>query len=109
AKPHLELQERLAIMRSSVIVAMVMLLKAHLKALYSLSEDKCSKFSLGKKSAIGDKPAMKRHDGMIISWERLPFALNPLLTTDDIENQKARFLDIWNEDGVTAEPEDEFL
>ncbi|KAG6888734.1 hypothetical protein C0995_006386 [Termitomyces sp. Mi166 len=107
-KPLLELQERISLMRSSVIVAMVMLLKAHLKTLYSLSEDKCSKFSLGKKSAIGDKPAVKRHDGMVISWERLPFALNPILTTDDVENQKARFLDIWNEDGVTAEPEDEF-
>ncbi|KAG6853819.1 radiation sensitive protein rad9 [Blastosporella zonata] len=109
AQPPAELQEKVFIMRSSVIVAMVMLLKAHLKILYSLSEDKCSKFSLGKKSAIGDKPAMKRHDNVTISWERLPFAMNPILTTEDVESQKARFLDIWNEDGVSAEPEDEFL
>ncbi|KAG6831056.1 hypothetical protein H0H87_006298, partial [Tephrocybe sp. NHM501043] len=109
AKPAPDLQEKISLMRSSVIVAMVMLLKAHLKTLYSLSEEKCSKFSLGKKSAIGDKPAMKHHDNFTLSWERLPFAMNPILTTEDVETQKARFLDIWNEDGVTAEPEDEFL
>ncbi|KAG6812718.1 radiation sensitive protein rad9 [Tricholoma furcatifolium] len=109
ANPPVDLQERIAIMRSSVIIAMAMLLKAHLKTLYSLSEEKCSKFSLGKKSAIGDKPAVKRHDNMTLSWGQLPFALNPILTTEDVESQKARFLEIWNEDGVSAEPEDEFL
>ncbi|TFK39055.1 hypothetical protein BDQ12DRAFT_682942 [Crucibulum laeve] len=100
-------QDRAALMRTSVIIAMVMLLKAHLKSLYSISEDKCNKFVIGKKSAIGDKPAMKRHDSSI-SWDRLPFATTPLLTTEDAETQKSRFLDIWNEDGLTAEPEDDF-
>lgn len=33
------LQEQASLMRNSVIIAMVMLLKAHLKALYSLSEE----------------------------------------------------------------------
>ncbi|KAF8968942.1 hypothetical protein BDZ97DRAFT_1797116 [Flammula alnicola] len=73
---------QVALMRTSVIIAIVMLLKTHLKALYSLSEDKCNKFVIGKKSAIGDKPATKHL-------------------------QKARFLEIWNEDGLTAEPEEE--
>ncbi|KAG6919647.1 hypothetical protein DXG01_003511 [Tephrocybe rancida] len=109
SKPLPELQEGIFVMRSSVIISMVMLLKAHLKNLYSLSEDKCSKFSIGKKSAVGDKPAVKRYDNVMISWDRLPFATNPILTTDDVDTQKARFLDIWNEDGVSAEPEDEFL
>ncbi|KAF5374102.1 hypothetical protein D9615_008832 [Tricholomella constricta] len=108
ANSPLDLQQRITLMRSSVIIAMVMLLKAHLKMLYSLSEDKCAKFSLGKKSAIGDKPAVKRHENPI-SWDRLPFAMAPILTSDDVETQKYRFLDIWNEDGLTAEPEDEFL
>ncbi|KAF8904085.1 hypothetical protein CPB84DRAFT_1773363 [Gymnopilus junonius] len=97
---------RVAIMRTSIIIALVMLLKAHLKALYSLSEDKCLKFVIGKKSALGDKPATKRHDNPI-SWSRLPFATIPLHTTEDAQKQKFRFLEIWNEDGVTAEPEDE--
>ncbi|KAF8648994.1 hypothetical protein AX16_006108 [Volvariella volvacea WC 439] len=98
--------DKIPLMRTSVIIAMVMLLKAHLKALYSLSEDKCNKFVIGKKSAIGDRPATKRHDNPI-SWERLPYATAPILTSEDVTLQRTRFLDIWNEDGVTAEPEDE--
>ncbi|TRM61170.1 hypothetical protein BD626DRAFT_502962 [Schizophyllum amplum] len=101
------LEEWLPQCRLSVIIAMVMLLKAHLKALYGLSEDKCSKFVVGKKSAIGDKGAVKKHERPI-SWERLPYAMQPILTQEDGEKQKATFLDIWNEDGVTAEPEDDF-
>ncbi|KAF9457433.1 hypothetical protein BDZ94DRAFT_1326256 [Collybia nuda] len=102
------IQDQVALMRNSVIIAMVMLLKAHLKALYSLSEDKCNKFSIGKKSTIGDKPAIKRNEKPI-SWDRLPFATTPLLTTEDVEKQKNRFLEIWNEDGLTAEPEDDMF
>ncbi|KAF6755969.1 protein rad9 [Ephemerocybe angulata] len=94
------------LMRTSVIIAMVMLLKAHLKTLYSLSEDKCNKFVVGKKSAIGDKPVMKKHETPI-SWDRLPYAVNPIHTTHDAEVQKATFLEIWNEDGVQPEPEDD--
>jgi len=98
--------DRVQLMRTSVIIAMVMLLKAHLKALYSLSEDKCIKFAIGKKSAIGDKAATKRHEHPI-SWGRLPFATTPLLTTADADAQKTKFIEIWNEDGLTAEPEEE--
>ncbi|KAF4581480.1 Sister chromatid cohesion protein 2 [Pleurotus pulmonarius] len=94
-------------MLATVIIGMVMLLKAHLKSLYGISEDKCNKFTIGKKSALGDKAAVRRHEAPI-SWERLPFASNPLLTHEDMAAQRARFLDIWNEDGVTAEPDDEF-
>jgi len=100
-------QEIMSSMKSSVIVGMIMLLKAYLKTLYGLSEEKCSKFVSGKKSATGDRPANKRHEKPI-SWERLPFAITPLLTTNDGDVQKTRFLNIWNEDGLTAEPEDEF-
>ncbi|KAJ3525731.1 hypothetical protein NMY22_g10453 [Coprinellus aureogranulatus] len=99
-------RDPIPLMRSSVIVAMIMLLKAHLKALYSLSEDKCNKFVIGKKSAIGDKPTVKRHENPI-SWDRLPYAVNPIHTSHDAAAQKATFLEIWNEDGVSAEPEDE--
>ncbi|KAJ3560203.1 hypothetical protein NP233_g10992 [Leucocoprinus birnbaumii] len=98
--------EKLPLMRTSVIIAIVMLLKAHLKSLYSLSEMKISKVDLRKKTAAGDKAAVRRND-VPISWARLPFATSPLLTTEHIKAQKATFLDIWNEDGVTGEPEDE--
>lgn len=100
-------EEKLPLLRASVMIAMIMLLKAFLKTLYGLSEEKCSKWVPGKKSALGDKPATKRHEHPI-SWDRLPFALRPILTSEDMENQRARFLDIWMEDGVTAEPEDDF-
>ncbi len=103
------LQEKLPFMQTSVIVAMVMLLKAHLKTLYGLSEEcvsprclilvcvltwptvcsKCSKFSLTRKSATGDKPAVKKHDKPI-SWDRLPFATKPLLTSKNVREQKDR-------------------
>ncbi|KAF8621415.1 hypothetical protein AX15_007826 [Amanita polypyramis BW_CC] len=99
-------ESKIPLMRTSLIISMVMLLKAHLKTLYSLSEDKCNKFVVGKKSAIGDKPATKRHENPI-SWERLPYATAPILTTLDADTQRIRFLDIWNEDGVTGEPEDD--
>ncbi|KAJ6584574.1 hypothetical protein B0H19DRAFT_980202 [Mycena capillaripes] len=95
------------LLRASVIIGMVMLLKAHLKTLYSLSEEKCTKFVLGKKTAAGDKAVTKRNEKPI-SWTRLPFATEPILTTSDVDVQKARFIEVWNEDGVSAEPEDEF-
>ena len=85
---------------------------------------KCSKFVVGKKSAVGDKGVARKH-GRPISWDRLPYATQPLLNMEDAERQKTtvrllcshpssplisalKFLEIWNEDGVTAEPEDDF-
>jgi cohesin loading factor subunit SCC2 len=98
--------ENVEVARSSVIISMTMLLKAHLKSLYGLSEEKCSKFVAGKKSAVGDKTAVKRQEKPI-SWSRLPSATAPLFTSEDVNVQKSRFLEIWNEDGLTAEPEDD--
>ncbi|PFH53278.1 hypothetical protein AMATHDRAFT_73479 [Amanita thiersii Skay4041] len=102
---HLDAMPMLPLMRTSVIIGMVMLLKAYLKNLYSLSEEKCVKFVVGKKSAVGDRPTTRRHESPI-NWDRLPYAISPILTTLDVNAQKARFLDIWNEDGVSAEPDD---
>ncbi|RPD54662.1 hypothetical protein L226DRAFT_613702 [Lentinus tigrinus ALCF2SS1-7] len=93
-------------LRSSLIVAMIMLLKAHLKALYGISEEKCSKFVVGKKSAVGDRPATRKHERPI-SWDGLPFATAPMVTSENATAQTARFLEIWSEDGVAAEPEDD--
>ena len=89
-----------------MIISMTMLLKAYLKLLYGLSEEyvkslplccfqlrfcprKCSKFVAGKKSAVGDKPAVKRNEKPI-SWVRLPFATAPLLTSEDVNVQQSR-------------------
>ncbi|KAI0734724.1 hypothetical protein C8Q72DRAFT_321316 [Fomitopsis betulina] len=101
------LDEALPLMRTSVMVAMIMLLKAYLKGMYGISEEKCAKWVVGKKSAAGDKAAARRHERPLL-WERLPFAAVPILTGADVEAQRTRFLEIWNEDGLTAEPEDDF-
>ncbi|KAF7297577.1 Sister chromatid cohesion protein [Mycena kentingensis (nom. inval.)] len=98
--------DRRPFMRATVVICIIMLLKAHLKELYSLSEDKCSKFVLNKKSAVGDRAAQRRHT-QPISWDRLPFATAPILTLENVKAQKAQFITIWNEDGVAAEPPDD--
>jgi hypothetical protein len=91
---------------SSVSAGILMLLKAHLKGLYGLTEEcvshplcpacartyasvpsKCMKFVPGKKSALGDKPAVRKHEHPL-TWERLPFATRPVLTAADAEAQK---------------------
>lgn len=100
--PHIDV----AVMRSSITIGIVMLLKAHLKSLYGLSEEKCSKFVLGKKSAIGDKPAIRRHQ-LPIAWTRLPYATTSLAEEHDLTAHRLAFIEVWNEDGVTAEPEDD--
>ena len=94
-------------LHSSVIVAMIMLLKTHLKTLYGLSEEyeswsmrasiaiadhiirKCAKFIIGKKSAVGDRPATRKHERPL-SWDSLPFAIAPMVTSEDMDAQSRR-------------------
>lgn len=38
---------------------------------------------------MGDRPATRRYDTPI-AWDRLPYATAPMLTTEDMKNQKAR-------------------
>jgi cohesin loading factor subunit SCC2 len=51
---------------------------------------KCLKWVIGKKNALGDKPATRRGGaaGAPLSWARLPFATQSLLTTADMEAQR---------------------
>lgn len=53
-----------------------------------VSSRKCSKFVPGKKSAVGDKAAIKRHH-YPISWDRLLFAMAPLILPEHLAAQKA--------------------
>ncbi|KAG8907886.1 Sister chromatid cohesion protein 2 [Tulasnella sp. 403] len=92
--------------RTSVIIGMLLLLKTHLKTSYALSEDKCSKWIPGKKSALGDKPAVRRKVDLVLSWERLPYAVKHIMIPDDAAQQRQRFLALWEEDGVQPEPDD---
>ncbi|KAI0051083.1 hypothetical protein FA95DRAFT_1554896 [Auriscalpium vulgare] len=101
-----QILDKMPLLRSSVIIVFIMLLKAYLKTTYGLSEDKCLKWVIGKKNALGDKPAVRRN-AVPLTWERVPFATRPLLTTADMAAHRDTFLEIWNEDGVTAEPEED--
>ena len=51
---------------------------------------KCLKWVIGKKNALGDKPATRRAGAAAapLTWTRLPFATRPLLTTDDMAAQR---------------------
>ncbi|KAH8818805.1 sister chromatid cohesion C-terminus-domain-containing protein [Flagelloscypha sp. PMI_526] len=101
-----QLLEKIPLFRTTIVIGIVMLLKAHLKVLYGLSEEKCTKFELNKKSAIGDKAAVRKHQKPI-AWDRLPFARKPILTSADAVEQRTTFLAVWDEDGVTGEPEED--
>ncbi|KAF8333610.1 uncharacterized protein EI90DRAFT_2994571 [Cantharellus anzutake] len=89
--------------RTAASIMMLLVLKAYLKELYGLSEEKCTKWSSGKKSAIGDKPAIRRHENPI-SWEKIPCALKSAMTHDDAEHQYSRLLEMWDQEGVSPEP-----
>jgi cohesin loading factor subunit SCC2 len=111
-----DLEKSLSLMRTTVVIAMVMLLKAYLKNLYSVSEEyvflplfrtrsftdtlrKCQKFILGKKTPTGDRAAVKRHE-QPISWDRLAYATKPILTAEDINVQKAQVCFMFNLHGI---------
>ena len=109
--PAWQILEKLPLLRTSVLVALIMLLKVHLKNLYGLTEEyvlpvaqpglifglrdmgrrKCLKWVIGKKNALGDRPATRRTGAMAtapLTWARLPFATRPLLTTADMAAQR---------------------
>ncbi|KAJ1303221.1 hypothetical protein OPQ81_011419 [Rhizoctonia solani] len=73
--------------------------------LYGITEEKASRFVPGKKTAAGDKPASARHDKPI-TWERVTFATRVGKTAGDVSVQEEQLLELWAEDGVTAEPDD---
>ncbi|KAI6027546.1 hypothetical protein BKA83DRAFT_4230505 [Pisolithus microcarpus] len=83
------------VMRTSVVIGIVMLLKTYLKTLYGLSEE----------ARLATNLATKRHANPI-SWDRLPFATMPLILPEDLVKHRTTFLHVWNEDGVAPEPED---
>ena len=54
-------------------------------------DSKCSKWVIGKKTSLGDRTAIRRHRNPV-SWERLTYAVRPILTSDDIELQRE---EVW--------------
>ncbi|KAG8885372.1 Sister chromatid cohesion protein 2 [Tulasnella sp. 332] len=107
-QPHQpENQVEIPFARASVIICILLLLKAYLKDLYGLSEDKCSKWIPGKKGALGDKTATRKRTNLIITWDKLTFVTKPILIHEDVTQQRQQFLALWEEDGVQTEPADD--
>ncbi|KAG9095820.1 Sister chromatid cohesion protein 2 [Ceratobasidium sp. UAMH 11750] len=96
----------LARARVATTISIILVLKSHLKHLYGITEEKASRWVPGKKSAVGDKPAVARNDKPI-AWDRVAFAMRVGRTAEDVRAQEEQLLELWAEDGVTAEP-DEF-
>ena len=86
------------------------------------------KWVVGKKSALGDKAAVRRH-ATAMGWERVPYAMQPIHTCEDMEGQhrqvrtpivsfhslassmsdsipfySAQLLSLWELEGVSPEP-----
>jgi len=89
------MDDPLPFIRTSVTVGIIMMLKSYMKSLYGMSEDKCSKWVPGKKSAVGDRPAVRRLETPI-SWDRMPFATAPVLTHADAKAQQSTLLELWS-------------
>ncbi|GAA6018662.1 hypothetical protein JCM8202_000602 [Rhodotorula sphaerocarpa] len=90
--------------RQSVICGLALLLRDHLKQLYTLTDAKIAKYVPGKKSAMGDKPAAHRPDAATAlggdGYERMPYALAPLSASSDLVSQRDTYLRLVAEDGT---------
>jgi cohesin loading factor subunit SCC2 len=56
-----------------------------------IPRSKCSKWVPGKKSALGDKPAIKRREVPLV-WERMVHATRPVRTEEDAVVQQTKVL-----------------
>ncbi|GAA5926432.1 cohesin-loading factor complex subunit SCC2 [Sporobolomyces koalae] len=96
--------------RQSVICGLTVLLRDHLKQLYSINDAKMAKYAVGKKSAAGDKACSRRSDVPFALGEqgyaRMPFAANPLVSPDDLCAQRANYITLIHEDGTMNALED---
>ncbi|GAA5844309.1 hypothetical protein JCM9279_001763 [Rhodotorula babjevae] len=98
--------------RQSLVLGLALLLRDHLKRLYSLSDAKLAKFVVGKKSAMGDKATSKNADAPAAlgtdGYSRMPLVLaQPHLDgEDDRREQRATFMRLVADDGTIAAMEE---
>ena len=50
---------------------------------------KIQKFVIGKKSTVGDRPAARRKEAGVLTWDRMPFAAKNMQTSEDCMAQNA--------------------
>ncbi|GAA6060785.1 hypothetical protein JCM10212_005434 [Sporobolomyces blumeae] len=92
------------LVRQSVICGLALLLRDHLKQLYSITDAKMTKYVVGKKSALGDKTATRRHDAAIAlgqdGYARMPHAKLPTVSEEDRIAQRATYMALVRDDGT---------
>ncbi|KAK1921174.1 hypothetical protein DB88DRAFT_92041 [Papiliotrema laurentii] len=86
------------VIHSSILVTLALLIKNHLLDMYGLPEDKCIKHVPGKKTTVGDKPAVKRREGGL-DLSRVSL-VRGVTTVDDFKAQRTTFLELVHEDGT---------
>ncbi|KAK4701477.1 cohesin loading factor subunit SCC2, partial [Phenoliferia sp. Uapishka_3] len=96
--------------RQSIICGLALLLRDHLKSLYSITDVKLAKYQIGKKSAPGDKPVVRRPDAAIAlgldGYERLPHAISPMVTDAHFIEQRQTYCQLISEDGTVGAQEE---
>ncbi|GAA5994954.1 hypothetical protein JCM5350_007201 [Sporobolomyces pararoseus] len=96
--PSLDLVHR------SIVAGLALLLRDHLKQLYSINDAKIAKYAVGKKSAAGDKACTRRNGASLAlgedNYPRMPFAFTPLETEQDLIDQRSKFVSLVHEDGT---------
>ncbi|GAA5844746.1 hypothetical protein JCM11251_002267 [Rhodosporidiobolus azoricus] len=92
------------LVRQSVVSGLALLLRDHLKQVYSITDAKLAKYVVGKKSPMGDKAVTRRADAPLAlgldAYERMPFALEPLNDEADLIAQRETYRRLIAEDGA---------
>ncbi|BGP51653.1 Sister chromatid cohesion protein 2 [Rhodotorula kratochvilovae] len=94
--------------RQSLVLGLALLLRDHLKRLYSLTDAKLGKYVVGKKSAMGDKAVSRNADAPAAlgadGYARMPLVLREAEMEGEEERreQRATFMRLIAEDGTIA-------
>ncbi|KAF7288130.1 Sister chromatid cohesion protein [Mycena chlorophos] len=99
--------DRRPLMRASVGIGMIMLLKAYLKTCIPCPRTNARNSSWARRALSATRLRRENTTTPFLGIDST-FATEPILTSADCDAQKEQFLTIWNEDGVNAEPQDEF-
>ncbi|CAO1626974.1 unnamed protein product [Sympodiomycopsis kandeliae] len=91
--------------RMSISMGTALLLRNHLKQLYGLSEDRCSRFIPGKKqSAAADRPAIRKlPGGEALSFHLMPLAFDSVALTPIAVEQLILFEQMMEAEGTLQE------
>lgn len=88
--------------------AIAWLRHSKLCSLYTFLNRKLAKYSLGKKSPAGDKPAVpKGGERIVLSYENLPFTTQEIVSGEDCAKQCEAYIALIDSDGSIREAEGE--